>query len=138
MSKKLSALKQNSVVKGRVVGIRRYGAFIELLETDDLGIRQTGLIHISEIAETLVKHQDLENGKYFKLGEIINVRIKDIGEKKGKTRVSLSIKNVEQDNLIGSKATIIGEILPKLELEEQGALLDYIDSLKKGATNDHA
>lgn len=67
-----------SKLEGKVTGITKFGAFVELPD----GV--TGLVHISEIAETYVTdiHQHL------KLGDVVKVKV--VGIREGK--VGLSIK----------------------------------------------
>ena len=52
----------------------------------DIGVHQDGLVHISELADRYVKHPlDV-----VKVGDIVNVRVLSIDEKRGK--ISLSMK----------------------------------------------
>ena len=44
----MSPIEVGSILEGRVSGITKFGAFV------DLGNNQTGLIHISEVAESYV------------------------------------------------------------------------------------
>ncbi|HOI38197.1 MAG TPA: S1 RNA-binding domain-containing protein, partial [Bacillota bacterium] len=44
----MSPIEVGSVLEGRVTGITRFGAFI------DIGEGRTGLVHISEIADAFV------------------------------------------------------------------------------------
>ncbi|CRK82900.1 S1 domain-containing RNA-binding protein [Neobacillus massiliamazoniensis] len=67
-----------SKVQGKVTGITNFGAFVELPEGS------TGLVHISEVAESYVK--DIND--HLKMGDIIEVKV--LSEKDGK--VALSIK----------------------------------------------
>lgn len=76
-------IEQNSVipgtiVEGKVQGITRFGAFIELPG----GI--VGLVHISEIADTYVK--DVKD--FIKEGDLVKVKVLNVAGKK----IGLSIK----------------------------------------------
>jgi S1 RNA binding domain protein len=71
-------LEVGSIVEGKVSGITNFGAFIQLQEG------QTGLVHISEIAEEYVK--DINN--YLKENQ--QVKVKVVAILNGK--ISLSIK----------------------------------------------
>lgn len=76
-------IEQNSVVPGTIVegkvqGITRFGAFIELPG----GI--VGLVHISEIADTYVK--DVKD--FIKEGDLVKVKVLNVAGKK----IGLSIK----------------------------------------------
>lgn len=70
---------------GKVTGITDFGAFIELITGE------TGLVHISEIADTYVK--DIRD--HLKVGELVNVRVINI-EKNGK--MGLSLKEQEEES----------------------------------------
>jgi S1 RNA binding domain protein len=70
-----------SVVEGRVTGITNFGAFVELNDG------QTGLVHISEVADTYVKNIH----DYLKQNE--RVRVKVIAIREGK--IGLSIRQVD-------------------------------------------
>ncbi len=78
------SIEVGSVVEGKVTGITNFGAFVEL------GNGQTGLVHISEVADDYV--QDIND--YLKLNDSIKVRILSI--KDGK--IGLSIRKVESVN----------------------------------------
>ncbi len=69
-----------SIMEGKVQGITKFGAFIELPG----GV--VGLVHISEIADTYVK--DVKD--YIKEGENVKVKVLNVAGKK----IGLSIKQV--------------------------------------------
>lgn len=79
-----------SVVKGKVVRMVPFGAFVELEDGLD------GLIHISQIANKHVANAEEE----LQLGQIIEAKVMEVDEKQKK--ISLSIKEIkketEQDN----------------------------------------
>jgi len=78
--------KEGDVIKGKVVNISDYGAFIEL----EKGVE--GLIHISEMSWTQhIKHPS----KILSLGEIIEAKILNIDHEERK--VSLGLKQLEPD-----------------------------------------
>lgn len=77
----MSSIEVGSVLEGRVTGITRFGAFI------DIGEGRTGLVHISEIADAFV--HDVND--YLKQNDI--VRVKVIAVESG--RVGLSIKQAD-------------------------------------------
>lgn len=76
-----SILEVNSIVEGKVSGITKFGAFIELQNG------QTGLVHISEVSHTFVN--DIND--ILKIGD--EVKAKVISVENGK--VSLSIKQAQ-------------------------------------------
>lgn len=71
-----------SIVEGVVTGITNFGAFIEL------GEGKTGLVHISEVANTFVR--DIKD--FLKENDKVKVKVIGIDEK---GKISLSIKQTE-------------------------------------------
>lgn len=88
-----SSLTVGSVVEGRVVSLKPYGAFV------DLG-GATGLLHIKQISQRRV--ESIEN--LLSMGQTLKVAIAEIDEWKG--RISLSTKVLE---------SYPGEILEKFD-----------------------
>ncbi|MDI3547999.1 MAG: binding domain protein [Halanaerobiales bacterium] len=76
------SIEVGSTVEGRVTGITKFGAFVELPGGD------TGLIHISEVADTYVK--DINN--YLKQDEKIKVKVIKVADD---GKIGLSIKQLE-------------------------------------------
>ena len=75
-----------AVVKGTVVGIKPYGAFISLED----GI--SGLLHISEITDSFVS----DVNKYVQVGQCIDLKILDIDFEEKHAKLSLkAVKNVK-------------------------------------------
>ena len=81
--KKLSDIQIGAVMHGTVATIKEYGAFIDL--EDGL----SGLVHISQISHTRIKHP----GVVLKEGQEVDVKVIDI--KDGK--LSLSIKALQEN-----------------------------------------
>lgn len=77
------ALEVGTIVSGIVTGITNFGAFVEL-ETG-----QTGLVHISEVADAYVK--DIND--YLKLRDKITVKVINID---GKGKIGLSIRQAKR------------------------------------------
>ena len=76
----LSDLEPGMELKGTVRNIVDFGAFV------DIGVHQDGLVHISELSDRYVKHPlDV-----VKVGDIVNVMVLSVDEKRGK--ISLSIR----------------------------------------------
>ena len=66
-------------LNGTVRNIVDFGAFV------DIGVHQDGLVHISELADRYVKHPlDV-----VKVGDIVNVKVLSIDEKRGKIALSM-------------------------------------------------
>ena len=76
------SIEVGSTVKGKVTGITNFGAFVELPNGD------TGLVHISEVANTYVK--DITN--YVKEDETVKVKVINIDDD---GKIGLSIKRLE-------------------------------------------
>ena len=85
--------KEGDVIKGKVVNISDYGAFIEL----EKGVE--GLIHISEMSWTQhIKHPS----KILSLGEVLDAKILNIDHEGRK--ISLGLKQLEPDPWEGIEA----------------------------------
>lgn len=81
---KLEDLEEDMVLTGTVRNVVDFGAFV------DIGIKNDGLVHISQISNKRVKNaSDL-----LTVGDIVKVKV--IGLDKEKARVSLSMKGVSQ------------------------------------------
>ena len=79
---KLEDLKEGMVLKGTVRNVIDFGAFV------DIGIKNDGLVHISEMSENYVKNpMDVVS-----VGDIVDVRVIKIDMDKGK--VGLSMKDL--------------------------------------------
>ncbi|MEG0308634.1 MAG: Tex family protein [Clostridium sp.] len=77
----LSQLKKGMKLMGTVRNVSDFGAFV------DIGVHQDGLVHKSQLSDRFVKHPlDV-----VKLGDIVEVTVIDIDEKRN--RISLSMKN---------------------------------------------
>jgi protein Tex len=78
-------LKEGMILPGIVNNITNFGAFV------DIGVKQSGLIHVSEMAERFIS----DPNEVVKLHQHLKVRIKEIDlERK---RIQLSLKGIEQD-----------------------------------------
>ena len=75
-------LKLDMVLKGTVRNVVDFGAFI------DIGLKSDGLVHISQISKKFIKHPK----EALKVGDIVDVKIIEIDNKKN--RVGLSIREV--------------------------------------------
>ncbi len=112
--KKLSDVREGQVFHGVVATIKDYGAFI------DLGDGLSGLVHISQISHTRIKHP----GVVLKEGQEVDVKV--IGIKDGK--ISLSIKALLEHPEDPAEEESKVEI-PKSE-EIRTSLADILDGLK--------
>ena len=72
-------LEVGTVLEGKITGITKFGAFVELPD------KQTGMVHISEVAFTVVK----EIRDFLTEGQTVKVKVLSVGED---GKISLSIK----------------------------------------------
>jgi uncharacterized protein len=79
---KLEDLSPDMVLNGTVRNVVDFGAFV------DIGVKQDGLVHISQLADKFIKHPK----EIVKVGDIVKVRIIQVDKDKG--RISLSMKNI--------------------------------------------
>src|SRR5690625_8015013 len=78
------SIEVGSKVKGKVTGITNFGAFVELEN------KSTGLVHISEVADSYVK----DINEHLTVGDEITVKVINV-EKDGK--IGLSIKKARSE-----------------------------------------
>jgi S1 RNA binding domain protein len=76
------ALEVGQIVEGKVTGITNFGAFIELPNG------QTGLVHISEVADEYVK----DVNQFLKQNDLVKVKVLNLD----KGKIGLSIKQAQQ------------------------------------------
>lgn len=76
----ISDLKPGMILKGTIRNVIDFGAFV------DIGVHQDGLVHISEVCDKYIKHPS----EILSVGEVVNVKVIEIDEKKH--RIGLSIK----------------------------------------------
>ncbi len=76
----LDDLKEGMELQGTVINVVDFGAFV------DIGLKQSGMVHISQLADNYVKHpMDVVN-----IGDRVKVRVLSIDKDRG--RVALSMK----------------------------------------------
>ena len=80
-----ATLIEGSVMLGRVTGLAKFGAFV------DLGAGVTGLVHLSELSHGRVQRAD----QAAKIGEAVRVKILKLQD--GQDRISLSIRQASED-----------------------------------------
>jgi protein Tex len=79
-------LKPDMILNGTVRNVIDFGAFV------DIGVHQDGLVHISEISKSYIKHPS----EVLKVGQ--KVKVKVIGVDLEKKRISLSIKQIDEES----------------------------------------
>lgn len=72
------------VLEGKITGITKFGVFVEI------GEKQTGMVHISEVARTFVS----EIRDFVKEGETVKVKVLAVGDD---GKISLSIKRAQEE-----------------------------------------
>ncbi len=87
-------IEKDMVVKGKVVEIEKFGAFV------DIGAERPGLMHISELARSYVKN----TSDVVKVGDEVEVKIIDFNRRK--KQIKLSMKALQP------------EIIPEVKKEE--------------------
>ena len=78
-------LEVGAIVEGKVTGITKFGAFVELPE------KKTGMVHISEVAPTFVK----EIRDFITEGQTVKVKVLSVDVKK--RRIGLTMRGVKQN-----------------------------------------
>lgn len=99
-SKYSNAVKIGNVYQARVGSVEDYGAFAHLRFPDG-SYHLTGLVHVSEVSWDLV--QDVRDI----LNEGDEVKVKVIGVDRNKSRITLSIKQLEEDPLLETLEKVI-------------------------------
>ncbi len=77
-------LQEGMVIPGIVNNITKFGAFV------DVGVKQSGLVHISELADRFIS----DPNEIVKLHQHVKVRIKEVDV--ARKRIQLSMRGVEQ------------------------------------------
>ena len=77
-------LREGIVIPGIVNNITKFGAFV------DIGVKQSGLVHISELADRFIS----DPNEIVKLHQHVKVRVKEVDV--ARKRIQLSMKGVEQ------------------------------------------
>ncbi|GAB3055465.1 S1 domain-containing RNA-binding protein [Salinicoccus sesuvii] len=77
------SVEVGSKVKGKVTGIKNFGAFVELPGG------KTGLVHISEVADQYVE----DINEHLSVGEEVEVKVLTVGDD---GKISLSIKKAKE------------------------------------------
>ena len=86
------AIEVGAILEGKVSGITKFGAFIDLPES------KTGMVHISEVAPTFIT----EISDYVKVGQIVKVKVLAVND--GKISLSLNSKKSRKSKNSSSAA----------------------------------
>ena len=79
------SIEVDSKLQGKVTGITNFGAFVELPNGS------TGLVHISEVADSYVK----DINEHFKVGDMVEVKVMNVG---ADGKIGLSIRRAKPDS----------------------------------------
>ena len=79
----IADLKKGMEITGTVRNVVDFGAFI------DIGVHQDGLAHISELTDRYIKHPS----EVLKVGQVVQVFVKDVDLKKNRISLTLKRKN---------------------------------------------
>ncbi|HOA97999.1 MAG TPA: S1 RNA-binding domain-containing protein [Acetivibrio saccincola] len=106
------------IVDGKVSGITNFGAFVQLSDG------QTGLVHISEVAEEYVK--DIK--AHLKENQMVKVKIISVDDK---GRISLSIKRAQKSKKPSAKSSRPEEIDWSQQNEVKGSFEELLAKFMK-------
>lgn len=77
-------IEVGSILEGKVTGITKFGAFVDLSEG------KSGMVHISEISHTYVENVS----DFLKVGQTVKVKVLSVGDN---GKISLSIKKASEN-----------------------------------------
>ena len=78
-------VKAGMVIPGIVTNLTRFGAFV------DIGVKQDGLVHVSEIANKYIQ----DPGEVLKLNQHVKVKVMEVDA--ARKRIALSIKQADDN-----------------------------------------
>ena len=78
-------LRPGMVLHGTVRNVVDFGAFV------DIGVKQDGLVHISEICDKFIKHPM----QVLSVGDTVKVQILNVDHNRGK--ISLTMKQIKEE-----------------------------------------
>lgn len=88
-----SEIKPETVVKGKVVRLESYGAFV------DFGAERPGLVHVSEISRGYIKNP----GEIVKEGDEVEALVLDVNRRKKQIRLSMKALEPELEEVKPAK-----------------------------------
>ncbi|MEC8339391.1 MAG: S1 RNA-binding domain-containing protein, partial [Nanoarchaeota archaeon] len=83
-TRNIDDLKEDEIIEGVVRNIMQFGAFV------DIGVKQDGLVHISEVANTFVD----DINKFLTIGQKVKVKVISIDKEKNKIQLSSKQVNI--------------------------------------------
>lgn len=76
---RLEDLKPGLKLQGTVRNVVDFGAFV------DIGVKQDGLVHISQISQRFLKHPS----EVVAIGDIVDVWVLEVDEKRGRIQLTM-------------------------------------------------
>lgn len=118
---KIEDVSVGMVVPGVVTNITRFGAFV------DIGVKQDGLVHVSEIAHKYIT----DPNEALKLGQHVQVKVTEVDV--ARKRIALSIKQAQEAPARKEKQQFKdqNQAFKKREPEAAGSVNDALAMLKK-------
>lgn len=118
---KIEDVTPGMVVPGVVTNITRFGAFV------DIGVKQDGLVHVSEIAHRYIT----DPNEALKLNQHVKVKVTEVDI--ARKRIALSIKQAEEASARKEKQPFKGQnqVFKKKEPEAVVPFKDSLEQLKK-------
>jgi uncharacterized protein len=115
---KIEDVQVGMVVPGMVTNLTRFGAFV------DIGVKQDGLVHVSEIAHRYIS----DPSEALKLGQKVNVKVMELDL--ARKRIALSIKQTEEAPQRGNYQANRSP-KPQPKPAENRSVTDALSDLKK-------
>lgn len=110
-------VQPDMIVPGIVTNITRFGAFV------DIGVKQDGLVHISEISHSFIK----DPSDALKLNQKVMVKVLEVDRQRG--RISLSIRQATDPPARGSQPRAKERRPEKPRQDEDLSSMDLKDAL---------
>ena len=110
-------VQAGTVVPGVVTNLTRFGAFV------DIGVKQDGLVHVSEISQDYIT----DPAEKLKLNQKVMVKVLEVDM--ARKRISLSIKQAEEGGTTGGKARPRKEVKRQEKPQEDLSNLNLNDAL---------
>ncbi|MEN9299429.1 MAG: hypothetical protein RLZZ429_1742 [Bacteroidota bacterium] len=118
---KIEDVQTGMIVPGVVTNLTRFGAFV------DIGVKQDGLVHVSEIAHRYIS----DPGEALKLGQKVQVKVMEVDVQR--KRIALSIKQASTEERVQGDRKPRRQESSKHKEEDLSALSvnDALNALKK-------
>ena len=100
-------VKEGMIVPGQVTNLTRFGAFI------DIGVKQDGLVHVSEIAHKYIS----DPGEVLKLNDKVMVKVVEVDV--ARKRIALSIKQTQDAPHNERRPKVQSRTMPSSQTRQQ-------------------